>query len=213
MANLYKFWIGLVIGVWSLVIFAGGCGDITNEVSSIEVSPLTATVGVNHTQTFSAIGRDSVGKIVSISLTWSTEGNIGTISSSGMYSMLTAGSQEGTGKVVATYGALSGKANVTITAKGWLTGTVTDPTTLGNVQGIQVYLTEIPSLLDITNSVGKYLIEDIPAGTYEVQTKETALYLSASSEVMVGSGETVTVNLTLTTRPGSPTVPTMTLPF
>jgi len=207
MANLSKF----QIGIWLLIIAAltVGCGDITNEVSSIEVSPSTVTIGINRPQSFSAIGKDSVGKIVSISPTWSTEGNIGAISSSGT---LTAGSQEGTGKVIATYGALSGRANVTITAKGWLTGTVTD-LNVGNVQGIQVYLTEIPSLLDITNSAGKYLISDIPAGTYEVQTKETVLYLSASSEVTIGSGETVTVNLTLTTRPGTPTIPTTTLPF
>lgn len=176
-----------VILAWSLVILLVSCGDMEGQLSSISISPPTATVGVNKTQLFSANGRDSTGKIVSINPTWSAEGKIGTISSNGLF---TAGSIEEIGKVEVTSGSLSAEATVTVTAKGWFEGRVSDE--LGKrVQGIEVYLKNT-NLFDFTDSNGDYLISLIPAGNYEMWAHDPrGIYKDASQEAAMASGETV----------------------
>lgn len=190
MANFFPkrfFSLPSVVSCLLLVVSLSGCGDIESQLASITVSPSSATIGVNKTQLFSAIGKDSVGKIVQVSPTWSVQGNIGTISSTGLF---TAGSVEGTGNVVATLDSLSASASVTVTAKAWVNGTVKDE--IGKlVQGIKVYLKNT-SLFDFTESDGKYSIADVSAGTYECWTEDpNGIYKPASLEaITVGSGET-----------------------
>jgi hypothetical protein len=191
----------------SFVIFSGGCGDITGPLASLTISPSNVTIGINKIQLFSADGKDSLGKIVSTTVTWSVEGNIGTIAASGLF---TAGRVETTGNIVATAGSISSKTAVTITTRGWLEGRVSAPLE-GNLQGVKVYLKE-NSLNNFSNSLGKYSIANIPAGTYEARTLETALYLATSTEVTIGSGETFVWNPSLTLKPGIPTIPTTTIP-
>jgi hypothetical protein len=202
----------LVIVSWLLVISPTSCGEFPSELASIIVSPSSSTIGVNKTAQFSALGKDSGGNIVTnFTPTWSVEGGIGSIySSSGSYAVFQAGWVEGSGYVVASYGSVEGRAKVTVTAKGWLTGVIRTPE-LGYARGIIVELKENPSLMDDTDEKGEYLISNIPPGTYEARTRENELYLSASSEVTIGSGETVTWTTTLTYKPGIPTVPTTTL--
>jgi hypothetical protein len=191
-----------------LAIYLVGCGDITSEVASITINPSSATVGVNKPYFFTAIGKDSLGKIVEVSPTWSVEGNIGTIESTGLF---TAGSVEGSGYVVAISGSFSGNSSVSITTKGWLGGIIRTPEG-GFAEGIIVYLAQLPAFLDDVNSKGQYLIEAIPAGTYEARTRATTIYQVSSYEVTIGSGETVTWSTTLVTIPGTPTIPTTTFP-
>lgn len=167
-------------------------------------------MGINQSKYFTAIGNDSVGKTVTPSIAWSVEGAIGSISASTGY--FTAGATAGSGNVVATSGSISKKAAVTVTEKGWITGVIKTPDS-GLASYITVYLHQNQSLRDETDTRGEYLISEIPAGTYEVWTKETSIYLSASSEsITVGSGETKTWNTSLSYKPGISVVPTTTLP-
>lgn len=113
---------------------------------------------------------------------------------------------------MATSGSISGKATVTVTAKGWITGVINSPDG-GKASYITVYLSELPTLMDQTDTKGEYTISDIPAGTYEVWTQATEIYLSASSEaITVGSGETKTWSTTLSYQPGYTPIPTTTIP-
>jgi hypothetical protein len=178
------------------VVFLPGCGDITT-LGSILVTPSVITIGINQTQFFTALGRNSGGFLVATTPSWSVQGPIGKINSaSGLF---LAGSLEGTGSVFATDGVLTGTAEVTITKKGWLKGNVTDSN--GNVvYGIRVYLFELSTLGDETDNKGNYKIADIPAGVYNAIINSTVQYAQgASSEVTIGEGQTVTWSPVLST--------------
>lgn len=193
-----------VVSCWLLVVSFIGCGDITGVLSSITVSPSSVTIGINKTYAFTALGYDAGGKIVTISPTWSIRSGQGSISSDGLF---TAGSAAGTTTVVVTYSSAEGLATVTVTANGFLSGRVTAPDT-GNAPGIRVYLTQVSTMFAITDSAGKYTISEIPPGTYEARTRATSLYLAASSEVTIASGETTTFSPTLSLLLGVTPVPT-----
>jgi len=179
----------------------------------VTVSPTSATVGISQGYSFSAIGKNSVGTIVTVSPTWSVEGGIGTISTTGLF---TAGGTVGSGNVIATVnatsgGTLTGSAAVTLTDKGWLTGTISD-TNGGVDQGITVYLAQQPVLQALSDSKGKYTIADIPAGTYSavIDTNSGIQSSAISKEVTISQGATFTwspvliVPTTVTTPTTSP---------
>jgi len=193
-----------------LVVSFLGCGDITGELSSITINPSSTSVGINQSKSFSALGNNSVGNIVYPSITWSVEGSIGAISSAGYF---TAVGTAGSGNVVATSGSISKKAAVTITEKGWITGVVKTPDG-GKASYITVKLHQTPTLMGETNTDGEYSISEIPAGTYEVFTTATQIYLSVSSEaITVASGETKAAQtITLVYQPGYSSIPTTTIP-
>jgi hypothetical protein len=204
---LFKLFIpSFVIFNLSFVIIQG-CGDISGSLGGIEVSPTKVTVGINQPQQFSALGRSSGGFLIATNPTWSIQGPIGTITLSGL---LRTGSLEATGKVIATDGTLTGSAVVTITKKGWLEGNVTD--TNGSIlNGIRVYLAEIPTLGDETDASGNYKIADIPAGTYEAVINPFPPTSGDSFEVTIGEGETATWSPKLSTP--TTTITVTTLPF
>ena len=186
-----------------------GCGDIIGDITSIAVLPSAVTVGVNQSKAFSASGTNSVGGAVSITPTWTVEGGIGTITATGFF---TATATATNGSVVASYESFSARSSVTITTGGWLTGRIrTDAG--GPATNIVVYIKQLPALLDYTDSAGDYLISSIPPGSYEAWTEETQIYQIASTEVTIGSGETVTWNTYLVLKPNIPTIPTTTLPI
>ena len=84
-------------------------------LTTITISPASATVQTGQTQQFTATGRDQFGLLVSPqpTFTWSVIG-VGGISSSGLFTAgLTAG---GPFAVTATSGAVSGTASVTVTS-------------------------------------------------------------------------------------------------
>jgi len=188
MANL-----PLKLFVILLSILLSGCGDVDTTVSSITVSPSAATIGISHAQLFSAVVKNSIGQIIAATPTWSTVGGVGSVNSSGIFM---AGSSTGEGTVTATYGGYSGSATVTVTSNGWVDGRVIDSKGY-KVPDLKVYLKEITSLFDLTDSNGDYSIASVPAGTYEVFTLQTSVYRSSSDEVTVSSGETETVNFTI----------------
>jgi hypothetical protein len=85
-------------------------------LASITVTPNPASIPVNGTQQFSAIGRDANGNPIAISPTWSVVNGGGTIDSS--TGSFRAGNSSGTfvNTVRATSGTVSGTATVTVQA-------------------------------------------------------------------------------------------------
>jgi len=91
----------------------GGEGPPDVVLTSIDISPPSATLQVGATQQFNATGHYSDGSTASVAVTWSATG--GTVSGAGVY---TAGSVAGIYQVVATEqgGTISKAAAVTLTA-------------------------------------------------------------------------------------------------
>lgn len=81
-----------------------------NTVTSIDITPNTATALIGGTAQFTAIPMNIFGDGVAATSTWSVTGGIGTINSSGLFTATAAG----TGTVTATYGTVSGRASVTV---------------------------------------------------------------------------------------------------
>ena len=181
MANSIKF----VICFLSFLLILPGCGDMEGTVTTITINPSTITVGVNQSQYFSAIVKDSNGQIISSTPAWSVTGGIGSISSGGI---LVATTTDCAGSVVATIGSVSGNSQVTITSKGWVEGRVTDE--LGKrVNGMKVSITSL-ALVAFTDSNGDYSIANVPQGHYEIWSDvSSTVYYPASVEATVNIGE------------------------
>ena len=97
---------------------------VAGTVSTITVSPNPATLAINGTQQFTAVGKDFDGAIATITPVWSVVSGGGSISASGLF---TAGTTPGTfaSTVVATSGGKSGSATVIVTLGPLATITVT----------------------------------------------------------------------------------------
>jgi hypothetical protein len=96
------------------VRFVGGGGTPTPVLTSIAVSPSTASVVIGGTQQFTATARDQNGATMSgVTFTWTATG--GSIDQTGKY---TAGSTAGTFSATATSGSVKGSATITITSPG-----------------------------------------------------------------------------------------------
>jgi len=178
-----------------LAICYTGCGDAPGSLTSISLSPTSATVGVNQSQTFTVYGHNSVGQIVTVTPTWSVSGGIGTLTTNGSTCLLMAGASAGSGTVIASAEGLTATATVTITSNGWITGIVSS-TTGQLLSGVQV-LIQGTALETYSTSGGNYSISNVPAGTYHVYTS-SSYYYSASSEATLVAGESKIVNLVLT---------------
>jgi hypothetical protein len=88
---------------------------VNQTLTSVTVSPTSATVRWKQTQQVTASGKDQFGASMTTqpSFAWSIDaGGIGTVSASGLYTAPTGGS--GTAKVRATSGALSAVATITV---------------------------------------------------------------------------------------------------
>jgi hypothetical protein len=79
-------------------------------VSTLSLSPASATVRAGATQAFTAAGTDAYGKAVTVTPTWTS--SIGTIASDGTF---TAPATSGSGAVTANAGGVSASATVTVT--------------------------------------------------------------------------------------------------
>ncbi|MCZ7400949.1 MAG: Ig-like domain-containing protein [Candidatus Methanoperedens sp.] len=105
----------------------------TPVLTSIIVSPATASVVVGNTQTFTASPRDQFGNAISATVTWSSSNTgVGTITSMGVFTAISAG----TTTITATSGGVSGTATVTVTAlPPVLTSITVSPATTSVVVG------------------------------------------------------------------------------
>lgn len=88
-----------------------GNGNPTPVLTSIVVTPATASIGAGATQQFTAQGKDQFGNNYATTVTWTAGG--GTISGSGLY---TAGTSAGTFPVTAKSGTITGNATITVTS-------------------------------------------------------------------------------------------------
>ncbi|MGO8672686.1 MAG: PKD domain-containing protein [Capsulimonadaceae bacterium] len=84
---------------------------VLQTVTSVVVSPTTATVALNLTRTFKATVRDQFNAVDRTAVTWSIESGVGSIAQTGVYS---AGTVPGTAIVEATVSGLSATASVTV---------------------------------------------------------------------------------------------------
>jgi hypothetical protein len=175
-----------------LLLLLAGCG-IT--ITSITVSPATSTLAVGGTQQFTAVGRGAAGSTVSITPTWSTAGDIGSVNSSGYFTA----SALGDGYVYAAYGGVTGSAAITVTDKGSITGTVKNSDGTA-VSGITVRLASNHSKSTTSSSTGTYSLSDLSAGLTSVEAVGTLLYLTSTQEVTVLEGSSVSCNFTLSSR-------------
>ncbi|HET7186673.1 MAG TPA: ice-binding family protein [Gemmatimonadaceae bacterium] len=89
---------------------------VAGPLASITVTPNPATMAINATQQFTAVGKDAQGNVVTITPSWSIVAGGGAINpTSGLF---TAGTTAGTftNTVRASVGAIAGTATVTVTA-------------------------------------------------------------------------------------------------
>ncbi len=86
----------------------------TPVLTSITVSPSTATIAKGSTQTFTAQPKDQFGNPISATITWnSSNPSVGTITSDGLFTALAAGSTT----ITASNGSVSGTATVIVKNK------------------------------------------------------------------------------------------------
>ncbi len=100
---------GAISGTASVVVTSG-------TIATIAVTPTPATMTIRGTQQFTAVAKDAGGNVITpFAPTWSIVAAGGTINSTGLF---TAGTVAGTftGTVKAASGAVSGVANVIVTA-------------------------------------------------------------------------------------------------
>ena len=85
-----------------------------------------------------------------------------------------------------------------VVAQGTVTGTVTDAATNGGVQSVQVYLVDT-GLGTLTNASGRFLILNVPAGTYTLRAERLG-YGAQEAQVTVADGGTVTQDFAFETE-------------
>ncbi len=124
---------GSISGTATVIVTAGVLATIT-------VTPHPATVGINTTQQFTAVGRDAGGNVVAITPTWATVAGGGAINlSTGLF---TAGATTGTftSTVRASVGALAGFATVNVTSGPLASITVTPTPVSVQTNGTQQFI-------------------------------------------------------------------------
>ncbi|MFQ6120658.1 MAG: cohesin domain-containing protein, partial [Methanosarcinales archaeon] len=84
---------------------------VVGRLSTILVNPANPELEIGDILKFSAIGMDGYGNIINITPNWNVTGGIGNINGTGFFKATNLGS----GKVIATYGNLSGRTSVTVT--------------------------------------------------------------------------------------------------
>jgi len=86
-----------------------------SSINNIIISPSSASLSIGANQQFSAKGYSTASaSFISLSPTWEIIGNIGSISSTGIFTALSTG----TGKVIAKSGTFEGEADVVVNASG-----------------------------------------------------------------------------------------------
>jgi hypothetical protein len=122
--NMKKIFIGLILLLLAAAaaFLITNCGDLEEsmdrgDVTSLSISPDSASLEAGDTQIFSAVAEYSDGTSSSVSAGWSVRGDIGGILAVGLNALFTA-STEGSGTVEATYGSLAATAEITVTGAG-----------------------------------------------------------------------------------------------
>jgi hypothetical protein len=194
------------ITVFATVIVAPGA------LASITVTPNPATLPINTTQQFTAVGRDASGNVVAITPVWSVAAGGGSIvAGTGLF---TSGAATGTfpSTVVATSGAISGTATVIVTVGPLATITVTpNPATLApgaqqqftavgkDAGGNVVAITPVWSVTNgggAINSASGLFTAGATAGTFSNTVRATSGSIFGTATVIVTAGALATITVT-----------------
>ena len=133
----------VVVAIAAAGLFTAACDvhgvSAPGTLATLSISPNPATLPVNGTQQFSAVGKDFSGVIVAATPTWSVVSGGGAISASGLF---TAGPLPGifTNTVMATSGGISSTATVIVTIGPLATLAVTPATATLGVGATQQYV-------------------------------------------------------------------------
>jgi hypothetical protein len=175
-------------------------------LASIVVTP-NATLAINTTQQFVAIGRDVNGMILTVSPTWSIEQGGGAINTTGLF---TAGTAPGvfTSTVKASSGSISGTASVTVTVGSVATLVVSPTTSTLAINGTQQFsavakdaggniLTSTPTWSVVASggaisAAGLFTAGTTP-GAFANTVKAVSGSISATASVTVTTGSAATV--------------------
>jgi beta-glucanase (GH16 family) len=196
--------------LWEYEIY--GSPTTTPVLTTVAVTPATATVNVGATQQFSAQGKDQFGNNIAATFTWTTTGG-GTISTGGLFSATTAG---GPFTMKAASGSISGTATVTVASTGTnialnkpsfaSTGTAS----LGNdgdgnntrwestAADPQWMYIDLQGTYNINKVILKW--ETASAKNYNIQTSNDATNWANIYTTTTGPGGTETLNITGTGR-------------
>ena len=200
------------------ILFATSAVTVTvdSTLTSIAVSPSSASLNRDGTQLFTATGDDQFGNALTIPpiFTWSVDsGGVGSVDALGLYS---AGTTTGTAVVRATSGAVSGTANVTVAnatptvvlaasaIPNPVTGTTTALSVLGTDDDAGLDLTytwsatSSPAGSDPTFSSNGTLLSDASIVTFNMAGEYTLTVTISNGTRSTTSSVNVTVNQTLT---------------
>jgi glucuronoarabinoxylan endo-1,4-beta-xylanase len=168
----------LTAGTQTLRIYYTGAGlnvnwfevkSTTPVLTTITVSPATAALTVGQTQQFTAAGKDQNGAAIAFTPAWTATG--GTITTSGLFTATTAGTQT----ITATSGTIKGTAVATVTAvvTGYAVPGVIQAENYTTMLGIQTETTTDAGgglnvgYIDVADYM-TYTVNVAAAGTYSV---------------------------------------------
>lgn len=175
-------------------------------LTTITISPATATLVAGGTHTFTATALDQFGNPIATTITWSSSNTtVGTIDTTGKFKA----SRAGTTTIMAANGTVNGTATVTAATPGataLVTFVVTESITGKPVKDAKVSVKAIKkSLKPIkkhslkhftikTNQNGIAVFSGVPAGVYTYRVSKDH-FLIASSGISISSGVTMPVKL------------------
>ncbi|MBU0629286.1 MAG: DNRLRE domain-containing protein, partial [Candidatus Margulisbacteria bacterium] len=113
---------GLLTILLAGILIIAGCGDLpeeatTGDLSSLSISPTSASLAVGGSINFAATANYSDGSTAIVVATWSLANSLGTVSSVA-YTAIFKATAAGTETITASYGGKTVSANITITATG-----------------------------------------------------------------------------------------------
>jgi len=160
---------------------------------------LLCPVGIGGTYQFSVYAADSNGNPVIPSATWSVEGDIGTVSSTGIFTA----TKSGIGKVVALNGSNRSDVSITVTdGSGTVKGAVTYN---GNgLSGVKVKAENFTNYA-VTDGSGHYILPGIPSNPVTVIATATDGKTGTGYGSVPAGGE-VEINIVLTGAAATATV-------
>jgi Ice-binding-like len=194
------------------VLFVAGCSSSTDfsPITSVTISPTSATIPVGGTQQFTAVTKDGRGTTITTTTpTWSVTGG-GTITNTGLF---TAGATPGTSTISVTCTGVTATATVTVNPGPLATITVTpNPATLpistnqqftavgkdanGNVVAITPVWSVVNPVAGTIVAGSGLFTSGTTTGTYTNTVVATSGALSGSATVIVTAGALFSITVT-----------------
>ena len=191
----------------------------TGPLASITVTPNPATLAINGTQQFTAVGKDAGGNVVAIAPAWTVVSGGGTITATTGF--FTAGTVTGTftNTVRAAVGAITGTATVTVTPGPLASITVSPNPVTVLVSGVQQFtavgrdasgnvVSIIPTWAVVAgggtiDSGNGIFTAGTTTGTFVNTVRATSGAVSGFATVTVSSSAPVLTTITVTPNPVS----------